>query len=352
MRRRGFLAGLMAGSAAPSISWAGAGGAAFIGAARCPDQSFALIGLTSDLRVAFEHPIPARGHSGAAHPWRAEAVLFARRPGRFALVLDCARGDALHRLEPPDGSHFYGHGAFSADGDLLLTTENEYETGSGRIGLWDVASGYRRVGEIASNGIGPHEIIRLHNDGYAVANGGIRTHPATGREKLNLPDMASNLTILNADLGVEAVTTLPARDQRYSIRHIAQGPDDAIIMGLQWNDERGPTQSPLAVLDRDGLVHRPTLPTPLLTRSEGYVGSVAVDAAGVFYASAPRGNCMFRVSATEFLSVAPGTDLCGLAANGDRLLISQGDGGAWLADGSIRQEFAVNWDNHLLAVGA
>ena len=56
-------------------------------------------------------------------------MAFARRPGTFALVIDCAEGREVARLHTPEGRHFYGHGAFTPDGGLLFTTENAIEDG-------------------------------------------------------------------------------------------------------------------------------------------------------------------------------------------------------------------------------
>ena len=46
------------------------------------------------------------------------------------------------------------------------------------IGVRDAQDGYRQIGELPSDGIGPHEAT-LMPDGktLVVANGGIRTHP-------------------------------------------------------------------------------------------------------------------------------------------------------------------------------
>ena len=71
-------------------------------------------------------PLPGRGHSFAVRPGGHEAVHFARRPGRFALVLDLARGTVGHTVETPGGRHFYGHGVFSRDGRRLYATENDF----------------------------------------------------------------------------------------------------------------------------------------------------------------------------------------------------------------------------------
>ncbi|MEM7491317.1 MAG: DUF1513 domain-containing protein, partial [Pseudomonadota bacterium] len=124
MRRRSFLAGSTAALTAPA--WAALGDPAFLAAGRRPDGRFALHGLRADGAVAFRLPLPARGHAAAAHPTRPLAVAFARRPGTFALVIDCAEGREVRRLHAPDGRHFQGHGAFLDGGRVLATTENAY----------------------------------------------------------------------------------------------------------------------------------------------------------------------------------------------------------------------------------
>ncbi|MCY4179352.1 MAG: DUF1513 domain-containing protein, partial [Litoreibacter sp.] len=178
--RRAVLGGLAASAFLPKTGWSQVGEPVALSAAQRPDGALSLVGLDAQGTIVFEIPLSARGHAAAAHPTEAEAVAIARRPGRFAVVLDCAEGRVRTTLEAPDGRHFYGHAAFSRDGKYLFTTENAFEKGEGRVGIWDRSAGFERVGEVSSGGIGPHEIIRLPDGAFAIANGGIRTHPATG----------------------------------------------------------------------------------------------------------------------------------------------------------------------------
>lgn len=90
--RRAFLSGLVAAGLAPVPSWAEAGAPDFLAAGRGPDGSYTLCGLYRDGGIAFQIRLPDRGHAAAAHPIRPEAVAFARRPGTFALVIDCRNG--------------------------------------------------------------------------------------------------------------------------------------------------------------------------------------------------------------------------------------------------------------------
>ena len=112
--RRGFLAGLAA-FGLPKPGWADAGSPAWLAAGKEGD-TFALHGLSAMGDSLFRIPLPARGHAAAAHPTRPHAVAFARRPGHFAMVLDCTSGAVLHRLTPPEGHSSTGTAVFPPTG--------------------------------------------------------------------------------------------------------------------------------------------------------------------------------------------------------------------------------------------
>src|SRR5437762_1492329 len=146
----------------------------------------------------FSTNLPARGHDSTLRPQAAEIVVFARRPGNWAIIIDTQILTVRHTLIARSDRHFYGHGAFSADGRLLYATENNALTGDGVIGIYDATDGYARIGEVSSRGIGPHDVV-LMPDGItlAIANGGLRTLPESGREVLNPDDIQPNLTFID-----------------------------------------------------------------------------------------------------------------------------------------------------------
>ena len=150
--RRGFLQTALAALTLPSLTWADAGNPSYLSAAKRSDGRYELFGLDAAGQIKFSIPLPTRGHAAAAHPARPVAVAFARRPGTYAIVLDCVMGAEITRMQAPMGHHFYGHGAYSADGNTLFTTENHIETGAGIIGVWE---NYQRIGAFPSNGIAP-----------------------------------------------------------------------------------------------------------------------------------------------------------------------------------------------------
>lgn len=350
--RRGFLAGLLAASLAPVPCWAEAGAPAVLAAAKLDADRFALLGLGGDLTERFRLSLPERGHAGAAHPRLPQAVVFARRPGTFALVLDCRDGALRQRLTAPEGRHFYGHGAFSADGGLLFTTENDFAQARGVIGVWDVAAGYRRVAEWDSGGVGPHEILRLPGgDRLAVANGGIATEPSRGREKLNLDTMRPNLTILAPDGRIETRDELDPALRRNSIRHLAVRADGTLAFAMQWEGSEEDLPPLLGLRAPGGQIRLLAAPDPVQWATRNYAGSVAFSGDGTRLAiTAPRGDALhlFDPDTGAFLAAETRADICGLCPAGNGLIWSTGTGQIQGPAGQTWLDLA--FDNHLVAV--
>jgi hypothetical protein len=351
--RRGFLASLAAATALPGFGWADAGDPAFLAAAREPDETFALYGVGADGSDRFRVPLPARGHAGAVHPTRPIAVVFARRPGHFALVLDCVTGATLARLAPPPGRLLQGHGTFSADGTVLYTSECDFGTSEGFVGQWD-ARVWRRTGEMPTHGIGPHEIALLPGqDVIVVANGGIHTTPDTDREKLNIDTMLPSLAYLAADgAGYDIVGLDPDLHQN-SIRHLALSPDGLVAFAMQWEGDAA-LAPPLVGLHRRGEgVQLVAAPLAEHLRMHNYAGSVALSGDGTRLAiTSPKGGVaqVFDIAGGHIATHAR-AETCGVAPLGTGLVTTDGTGGIFaLTDAGLQPLVRANraWDNHVV----
>lgn len=345
--RRAFLAGLAAASL-PSLSWADAGSPGYLAAGK-QGEDHLLHGLSATGESLFHLPLPGRGHAAAAHPVRPEAVAFARRPGTFALVINCVTGAVTHQLTPPDGKQFNGHGAFSADGSLLMTSEVVAETSEGRIGLWSTKT-YTRLTDWPSHGIGPHEIKRLPDGRLAVANGGIQTDP-NDRSKLNIDTMRPNLTLLSAEGALLDQIDLPELSQN-SIRHLALT-GNTIAFAMQWE---GDPAEPVPLLGLWEPGKAPVLceatPEEAFTM-QSYAGSCAATGNRVLITSPKGGATMiFALDGTP-VATHRRADLCGAAALGDRFLLTDGLGAVWAADDAGLTPLGTGptqWDNHLVSL--
>ena len=370
--RRGFLnasAALFAswGLMRPARVLASAGGEAgryFVSA--CSDGTGATLARVFDDagRILATLPLPGRGHGAARRPRHREVVVFARRPGRFALAFDPLTPERPLHIGAAPGRHFYGHGAFSPDGRWLFACENDYDKARGCIGVYDATAGYRREAELEAYAIGPHEMVLL-SDGrtLALANGGIQTHPDKGREKLNIATMQPSLAYIDSESGrLLHDHRLPAAMHQASIRHLAAAPDDTVGIVMQYE---GPRDSlvPLVGFHRgEGDIVLPHPEISVLRSLRQYCGSTAMDVSGqVLAASAPRGGqvTFWSVGEPRYLASLELGDGCGVAASGEAggFVCSSGFG-RLLHHNALSKKTSeigdsapesVAWDNHLTA---
>jgi hypothetical protein len=270
----------------------GSAGPLYIACHADPEGRHFVAGFAPADGTRFDLPLPDRGHAMAFRRTRPELVVFARRPGRFAVVIDHEAGVALRRIDAPEGRHFYGHGVFSPDDRTLFATENDYATGAGVLGIYDAADDYRRIGEYRAHGIGPHELV-LMPDGrtLAIANGGIRTHPDRDRAKLNLPTMTPSLAFADLAGGrLLGELRLPEAQHQLSIRHLALLADGRLALAMQYEGSKQ-DRVPLVAIADGGEIRTLAASDEVQRRMRHYGGSVAVDPAGRHIAvSAPRGG--------------------------------------------------------------
>ena len=313
--------------------------------------------------------IHVRGHGGAVDPSdKNRVILFARRPGLEALLLDLKKKTVIPAFSSEKGFHLFGHGCFSKDGKHLFTTESEYEKGDGKIVVRDTRT-FRVVNRYDSYGIGPHEIKRLPGTNIlVVANGGLLTHPASGKERLNLSSMASNLSYIDGSTG-ELIESQYLPYNKASIRHIDVAQDGLVSFGLQVQRDAMKSDS------RDDLVplagshvlgSKPVLfekPDALIMKMDDYVGSVSLNnnsrTAGF---TSPRGNIVsfWDCDTGKYRGYHKLFDVCGLtqSANGKYFVASNSKGEIRFIDArtlkenrSLRvKDESLVWDNHILSL--
>lgn len=367
--RRHFLIGtaLSLASASASSAFAGvleaedeSGVAAgdLVAACRRPDGNYSVVVMSLDGSVLRELPLDGRGHDIALDRATGEAVVFARRPGSFALAFDVHGRREPALFTPPANRHFYGHGTFSRDGRLLYATEHDNETRDGLIGIYDARGGYRRVGEFPTYGIGPHEAILLA-DGktLAVANGGIETHIETGREKLNLDSMQPSLAFVDVTTGrLISQHKQNAGLHKLSIRHLAQAANGSIWFGCQWEGADADTPELIGCAGLDAPLRIIEPPKPMGSMLAGYIGAVAIAGNGrLLAASAPRAGRIVYVDTERFAVVGETLimDSCGVTSASDQSFAMTSGMGVVQVDAPDHTHLATttfpgrSFDNHL-----
>ncbi len=308
--------------------------------------------------IKFSAPLPGRGHGCAISPDRRTAVVFARRPGEFAAVIDLENGTSAHLIRAAKDRHFYGHGFFSPDGRHLYASENAYDVSAGRIGVYEAAAGYKRVGEFPSGGIGPHETLLLPDgETIVVANGGILTHPDYGRQKLNLAEMAPSLAYLDRRNGqILEQAALPAAQHQLSIRHLCLGTAGAVWFGCQYE---GPAQDavPLVGIHRRGEAPEMTeIPAAVTRDLKNYIGSIAINRSGTQIAvTSSRGGSVVLIDAQshrveDHFSFRSATGVA--PAQDPSFAVTSGTGRHVNTSAGAPRQSEVRWDNHLARVEA
>lgn len=269
-----FLSSLSAGAQEKIIS----SEALFASCVKKPNGSFGAVLLDQNYSVIRDIDLPMRGHDVVLSKDANLAVIFSRRPGNLATIIHTKNDAEPLIISAPNGRHFYGHGVFSANDKLLYASENDFENGIGKIGIYDATNRFTRIGEFDSFGVGPHEVILL-KDGktLAVANGGIETHPDFGRAKLNLASMKSSVVFMNAQDGrMFERHLLPKYLQKLSIRHMVCNDEKSIVFGGQYQDQSKNIRPLMGSCTLGGRLRFWKTEPKLLERFSNYTGSIAI----------------------------------------------------------------------------
>lgn len=312
-------------------------------------------------RPGFDLPVADRCHGGCNRPLARQAVMFARRPGRHAYVVDTHDQRLNQVIAAGNGYHFYGHGVFSRDERLLYATLNHFPTGQGLVRVYDANARYRAVMDLDVGGIGPHE-LRLHPDGehLLVALGGIRTHPDYARIKLNLDTMQPAVLMLNRRTGVIVQRWTPS-DPQLSCRHLDISDTGVAMIGYQYQGPRWNNPPLIARLDtHSGEFRELHLPPLIQHQLRNYTASVVISRSHPYaVVASPWGGhaLLLDYQSGKLLQTFQLRDVSGVLAQSDgTFILSTGLGGLYRvsADSAeptllVRQQ-SVHWDHHLIAI--
>lgn len=348
------------------------------GARRGPEEYVAVVFDEHAKRIA-SIPLSARAHGAASHRASHRACLFARRPGMYLHTFDRRDPERHATVEPVKGRHFYGHGSYSQDGTRLFATENDYDAQRGVLGIYDTTAAYRRLGEMDTGGIGPHEVVRIPGTALlVVANGGIHTHPDTDREKLNIDTMEPSLAIIDSRDGrLLARHVLPAEQHQVSLRHLAVDTQGNVWFAGQYEGVESLVSGLAGVMSIDRSLRSfqqgrssqglslVELPADLQQRTSHYLSSVAVAGEHALFTSS-RGGLVFKVDrrSGQLVETVSVRDCSGVAAvsaesrsstgmTSAAAMLTSGTGEilALSDDGAMSLGLhTVQWDNHVYAI--
>lgn len=338
--------------------------ALYAAARRGKDGRYSAALFTADGRDIQAVALPGRGHDITVSPVDHTCVVFARRPGNFAIAFTADKRRAPVAFTTPADRHFYGHGVFSRDGRLLYATENDFDGARGVIGVYDATAGFRRSGEFSSGGIGPHDLA-LVGDGsvLVIANGGLLEHPdfGGGRRVLNPDAIETTLAYVDVRTGdllerhdLEAAGAL-------SLRHLDVGRDGTIIIGAQVANGPVGAQALVYRHRRQQPLKAIALPSEAQHGLSGYVSSIACDRDGALVAvTSSKGAraIVLDVASGKLVHTHRLDDVSGIAPTGSAAEFLMTAGTGHIARVSeedharaIAASTAWSWDNHAVFVG-
>ena len=277
------MAAAFAATALPTQARAAAGATrAVIGAAwrgpRDSDPNFAgtLIADWEARTLSFGYtvPLPSRPHGLMAEADGGLLVCCAR-PGTWMLRCD-GQGKVVTRIDVQGEGEcrLGGHVIASANGEYLYTTETDFGSGKGKIGVRERRS-LRKIAEWDTHGLDPHQLLLDAHGHLFVANGGIPRTPSD--RKFDIHRMDASLVHVDTSNG-SLLGKWKVDDARLSLRHMAwsrapQDPDAllGIAMQAEHDLEAERRRAPiLAVFDGNSL----SIPTQE-NDGIGYAGDIA-----------------------------------------------------------------------------
>ncbi len=363
LKRRDFMLGMASAAALASLSpglLAQTREGCFISAANTATGDHRVLIADVQGKVVHSLEVAERCHAGCLRPASDEVAFFSRRPGRQLNIIDAKQGRLVQVVTSEPGEHFYGHGAFSPEGDLLYATAHRYEESEGVLNVYAADQSYRLTGQIQLGVMDPHE-VRLHPNGrdLVVAAGGIQTHPDYGRIKLNLDRMQPALLVVDRLTGKVTQRHQPSHHQ-LSMHHLDISPEGIVVAGYQFEGAEWKRPNLIAWLDvekqRFEEIRLPDADQQVL---RNYIASVAMDAVtGVVAVTAPRGNrvVLLDYRRRRYLHSIELDDVSGvLPLPEGGFICTSGMGGVYrLTPGSqelqqVRSD-SIRWDNHLTQV--
>lgn len=316
---------------------------------RDANGSYAVATVTERGEIVDRVALPARAHGMAFSPATGRTVAFARRPGTYAMIFDAHGKTDPIVIASVEGRHFYGHGAFSPDGRILYASENDFDANRGMIGLYDATNRFARIGEFETYGVGPHDMT-VTDDGrmLVVANGGIETHPDTGRTKLNLKSMQPSLTLIDAATGgLIEKHALPPQWAQVSTRHVDIDDSGRIWFACQYEGHRNDLPPLVGSFAKGEDLRFVELPEKTTRRLANYVGAIAVNRKdGLVGVTSPKGGVAVTIDARsgKVLSETTVPDAAGIAPATEGFAVSS-------YDGDFRGSRSnVAWDQHIVRI--
>ncbi len=229
-------------------------------------------------------PMEFFGHGFAPDPQSPPRGVIFEKKGPGCCEVDLVAGRVVRPIETAKDRAFYGHGAFSRDGQLLFATENRLDTKDGLIAVRDGRT-LTELGQFPTYGKSPHDCQLIdRGQTLAITNGG-------GAFDDPRPEAAPSVTFVEV-ASSKLLEKLTFETARINAGHLALNARRDLVTISAPRDGL-PTSDPGGITVRSGESSFATMKEPreVVARMVGETLSLCIDErSSVVGATNPDGN--------------------------------------------------------------
>jgi len=257
-------------------------------------------------------------HGVAIHPQSRERLFVFEKIGSGACEVNLSAMEVVRPVPLHAGHAFYGHGAVSADGKLLFSTETRTADQSGFIAVRDSRT-LDYLGEFPSYGDNPHDCRLIDGGRVMVVTNGGGTEESRHHPSLAYVDVRSRKLLHRYEL----------QPEQFNAGHVAVQGDTAVVVSAPRRGLPADRLGAISVRSPGGGLATLSRPAEVTARMRGEALSVAIHAgSGVFGVTHPDGNMVtfWTLRHPRLLKVLefPRPRGIALTADGTRFILSYG----------------------------
>lgn len=231
------------------------------------EHVFSIVDL--DARRVELIPLDFLPHGIHQHARSPHLLAVFEKKGPHAALIDLESRQRVRPIETDPSRYFYGHGAYSVDGQHLFATETYLDGLKGILAIRD-AQTHAFLGEFPSYGLEPHE-CKLIDGGQTlvVTNGG---------GSLGSGHPQSRPTVAYIDVATQQLLErVPLTNARINTGHSAIGSDGALVVASAPRKGLGPTETGgVSIRPRGGAMQTIEEPRDVTDKMQGEALSVAI----------------------------------------------------------------------------
>lgn len=233
---------------------------------------------------------------------RTKAAVFEKK-GPGAAYVDLAARKVIRPIDSPKRRHFYGHGAYSADGKLLYATESFLDDDYRGALIVRDAKTFEELGEVPTFGTSPHDCMLIDDGKTMVVTNGGGLLKGGAKPSVTYIDVASEKLLDKVEL----------KAGRFNAGHLAMSPEGDLAVVSAPRDglpPRAPRLGAVSLKPRGKPIVTMSKPKNVIDKMKGETLSVAIFGDRVL-ATQPDGNMLTVWSMREGKLLKKITDLVG-----------------------------------------